>query len=82
MEAHDLPSPVLVARMTLTLTVHVDNCNDFETSTLTAYGNNIKRIETVTKQIIEIEELREEKLQRVTKDKFTTVIKVTPSALR
>ena len=32
MEAHDLPSPVLADRMTLTLTVHVDN--DFETSTL------------------------------------------------
>ena len=32
MEAHDLPSPVLVARMTLTLTVHFDN--DFEASTL------------------------------------------------
>ena len=60
MEAHDLPSPVLVAEMALTLTVHVDD--DFEILTLYGFfhGNNKqKRIETVTKQIIEIEELKE-----------------------
>ena len=28
------------------------------------YGNNLKRIETVIKKIIEIEELREEKLAK------------------
>ena len=30
----------------------------------TIYGNNLKRVETVTKKIIEIEEVREEKLTK------------------
>ena len=50
--------------MTLTLTVD----DDFETSTLNGtfntYRNNIQRTETITKQIIEIEMLREEKVAK------------------
>ena len=42
------------------------------------YENNLKRIETVTKQIIEIEEKKEKKnLQSATQNKFSTVTEVT-----
>ena len=61
----------------LTMTSRFQPLMDFNSK----YGNNIKRIETVTKQIIEIDELREEKLQSIAQDKFRTVIKVTPSSL-
>ena len=44
--------------MTLTLTAD----DDFNHQWI--YGNNLKRIKTVTKQIIEIEELREEKFPK------------------
>ena len=58
MEAHGLPSPVPVAGI-VECWIEMDN-SDPEW----IYGNNLKLTETVTEQIIEIEELREEKLAK------------------